>query len=443
METPSVGRRALLGTGLALGAGVVLSGCKDNDDNDINNNNKAAAAEFDPENWDSVRAQFPLDPAYAQFGAFMLAAHPKPVRDAIERHRAGLDRDTAAYLEKGVDFEEATRDAAAAYIGGKADDIALTDSTTMGMGLLCGGFKMKPGQSVLTTEHDFFGTRDAVQKLSERTGAQVRRATLYDDPSKADADQIVSRLKAQLQPRTRLVVVTWVHSSTGVRLPIKAIADMLATANRGRAAEDRALLFVDGVHGFGAVDETPDQLGCDFLVSGCHKWLLGPRGTGLVWGSERGWARFVATIPTFAVESFRAWFGVGTEPPPAGPAATPGGYHSFEHRWALADAFDLHDRIGRDRVAARTRDLATRLKDGLAGIDGVTLVTPRAADLSAGVVCCQLPGVDPGEAVTRLRQAKVVASATPYRTSYLRFGATIANDEEQVDAAVRAVRALL
>ena len=66
-------------------------------------------------------------------------------------------------------------------------------------------------------------SRDAVQKLSERTGAQVRRATLYDDPSKADADQIVSRLKAQLQPRTRLVVVTWVHSSTGVRLPIKEI----------------------------------------------------------------------------------------------------------------------------------------------------------------------------------------------------------------------------
>ncbi len=59
------------------------------------------------------------------------------------------------------------------------------------------------------------------------------------------------------------------------------------------------------------------------------------------------------------------------------------------------------------------------------------------------MVCCQLPGVDPGQAVTRLRQAKVVASATPYRTSYLRFGATIANDEEQVDAALRAVRTLV
>ena len=125
---------------------------------------------------------------------------------------------------------------------------------------------------------------------------------------------------------------------------------------------------------------TPDQLGCDFLVSGCHKWLFGPRGTGLVWGRERGWARFTPTIPPFDAEQLSASGSASArDPPAAGPAATPGGYHSFEHRWALAEAFDLHDRIGRDRVAARTRDLATRLKDGLAGIDGVTLVTPRAA----------------------------------------------------------------
>src|SRR5262245_21266409 len=200
METPSVGRRALLGTGLALGAGLALSGCKHSDKA---SSEASSEARFDPKDWDAVRAQFRLDPAYAQFGVFMLAAHPKPVRDAIERHRAGLDRDTAAYLEKAVELEETARDAAAAYIGGKAGDVALTDRPTMGMGLLCAGFKMKPGQSVLTTEHDFYGTRDAVQKLSERTGAPVQRATLYDDPSKADTDQIVSRLKAHLQPRTR------------------------------------------------------------------------------------------------------------------------------------------------------------------------------------------------------------------------------------------------
>jgi selenocysteine lyase/cysteine desulfurase len=422
MEKSSVGRRALLGTGLALGAGVVLSGCKDND-------TAGAEAPFDPKSWDSVRTQFPLDPALAQFGAFMLAAHPKPVRDAIERHRAALDGDTAAYLDKAVELEEAAREAAAAYIGGKADDVALTDSTTMGMGLLCAGFAMRPGQSVLTTEHDFYGTRDAVRKLSERTGAPVRRARLYDDPSKADAGQIVSRLEAQLQPRTRLVVVTWVHSSTGVRLPIKAIADMLAAANRTRAAEDRALLFVDGVHGFGAVDVNVGALGCDFFTSGTHKWLFGPRGTGVLWGTA-----WDAVAPLFA--SF-------SQPEGPGRLATPGGYHSFEHRWAVPEAFAFHKEIGRDRIATRITEQATRLKDGLAGLRTVRLMTPKDPDLSAGLVMCQPVNVSPNQAVRRLRdEYKIVASVTPYDKPFLRFGTSILTTPEQVDQVVKAVASL-
>jgi selenocysteine lyase/cysteine desulfurase len=233
-----------------------------------------------------------------------------------------------------------------------------------------------------------------------------------------------------------VVAVTWVHSSTGVRLPIRQIADAL----RGRGL----LLCVDAVHGFGAVDQTPDQLGCDFLVAGCHKWLLGPRGTGLVWGNERGWARFDPTIPPFDGRSIGAWLGFDSGgPTPPGPAATPGGYHSFEHRWALADAFDLHERIGRDRVAARIRELAARLKDGLAGIHGVALVTPKDPELSAGVVCFRAGGERLERSVERLAAENVVATSTPYRTSYLRLGPTIVNSEEHVDAAVRAVRTLV
>ena len=98
---------------------------------------------------------------------------------------------------------------------------------------------------------------------------------------------------------------------------------------------------------------------------------------------------------------------------------------------------------GPARVAERTRELADRLKEGLAGIRGVRLVTPRAADLSAGVVCCEVPGVPPERAVDRLRSAGVIASSTPYRPSYLRFGATIANGEQDVEAALRAVRTLV
>lgn len=68
------------------------------------------------------------------------------------------------------------------------------------------------------------------------------------------------------------------HSSTGLKMPVRRIADALAEINAGRSEADRVLLVVDGVHGFGVEDETVAQMGCDFFVAGTHKWIFGPRG---------------------------------------------------------------------------------------------------------------------------------------------------------------------
>ncbi|GAA4200717.1 aminotransferase class V-fold PLP-dependent enzyme [Streptosporangium oxazolinicum] len=431
---PRVGRRGLLGAGLLAGAGAALSGCTPGDE--AATPTPSRPAPFDPASWESVRAQFSLDPSYAQFAAYVLAAHPAPVRRAIEEHRRGLDTDTDAYLH-GEDREEAVREAAAAYLGADAPDVALTDSTTMGLGLLYSGMRLLPGQDVLTTEHDFFATYESLRLLAARTGAKVRRARLYDEPATASADEIVSRLKAALKPRTRVVAITWVHSGTGVRMPVRAIADMIAEANRSRDAKDRALLCVDGVHGFGAMADGVEDLGCDFLVSGTHKWLFGPRGTGILWGKGQAWDALLPVITTFSSVTEDPWTS------PGGLLHTPGGYHSFEHRWALSEAFAFHTAIGKERVAARITEQATRLKAGLAALPNVRLITPVSPELSAGLVCCTVNGMDAPSAVGRLRRDhRIVTSSTPYQDIYLRFGPGIVTTPEQVDQAVKAVAAL-
>ncbi len=385
-----------------------------------------APSRFNPADWSSVRAQFDLAREYAQFAAFVFASHPAPVRAAIDTHRRGLDADPTGYLHANQDrLERAVADAAAAYLRTQREQLAFTDSTTMGLGLLYTGLRVGPGQEILTTEHDFYATHESLNLRTARDGVPVRKVRLYDDPTTASVDQIVSRLSAALTPRTRVVAVTWVHSSTGVKLPIRAIADAIRAKNG-----EGTLLCVDGVHGFAAEATTPDELGADFLVSGCHKWLFGPRGTGLVWGRRPAWSELTPVIPTF---------GAGDAP---GVAATPGGYHSFEHRWALAEAFGFATAVGPGRIAARTRDLATKLKEGLAGLPGITMRTPHSPDLSAGVVCCEVAGLTPPEAVARLHDRKVIASATPYAVSYLRFGTSILTDERDVESAVKAVRTI-
>ena len=125
--------------------------------------------------------------------------------------------------------------------------------------------------------------------------------------------------------------------------------------------------------------------------------------------------------------------------PDPGPHFTPGGYHSFEHRWALAEAFDWQATLGRAKVADRIHSLAQRLKDGLAELPHVKLVTPRAQEVSSGLVCFDVEGVDPGQAVARLKGMHIRESVTPYAVLHVRLGTSLHVDEKDVDAAVQSV----
>jgi len=423
-------RRALLGAGLAGGAAAVLAACDSGADPEPDREAGAGSGggpdDLDPQDWESVRAQFNLDPSMAQFAAFVLSPHTRALDEAIAGHSARLGADTEQALFESVELEQAVRTAAARYAGGQPGQYALTDSTTRGIATMYGGLRLSARDEVLTTTHDFYSTEDALRLLRERSGATIERVPLYDDPAKASVDEIVDRLVARITPRTRVVALTWVHSSTGVRLPLQEIS--AALEGLSRVPRDQYLVCVDGVHGFSAVDVDLPDLGCDFLSAGTHKWLFGPRGTGILWG--RDWAPLLELIPTFTPDE-----GAGR--------LTPGGYHTFEHRWALADAFGFMGQVGRDRVVARTVEQATRLKEGLAGIGGITMVTPMDPALSAGIVCVDIPGTPPANAVLALREQGVVASATPYRTSYLRLGPSIVTTPEQVDAAVEAVATLV
>jgi selenocysteine lyase/cysteine desulfurase len=405
--------------------------------------NTGAAGGIGTADWRALRALFPLTHDYIHLATFLLASHPRPVADAIERHRRGFDENPADYWHDHfgtIDSDIAAT--AARYLGGRGEQIALTDSTTMGLAMVYSGLKLRPGEEILQTVHDHYSTDLSLVLRAERTGASVRRIALYDHPAEVSADEILSRIRRGLRDNTRVLAVTWVHSSTGVKLPVRAIADLLAEVNGKRAAREHILFSVDGVHGLGIEDVDVPGMGCDFFIAGTHKWLFGPRGTGVVWGSKAGWDRCTAVIPSFS-RSYDVWLGGSTQDQvPMGEHMSPGGFHSFEHRWALPEAFELHMQLGKAEVQARIHQLNTMTKEGLAGMSHVQLHTPMSPALSSGIVCFDVQGITPDEVVHRLHQRGIIMSATPYRHSHARFAPSLVNDEAEIERALAEIRAL-
>ncbi len=404
---------------------------------------RAASEPFDAGDWSSLRDLFPLTRDYIHLATFLLASHPRPVAEAIEAHRRAFDENPADYWHKHfrtIDGEICA--SAAKYMGGDGANIALTDSTTMGLAMVYSGLLLKPGEEILQTTHDHYSSDMSIAHRAKRTGASVRQVPLYSDPYSANVDSICGNLKQALRPETRVFGCTWVHSSTGVKLPVAAMAEVIRQENARRDAAEQILFCVDGVHGFGIEDVDVTTLGCDFFVAGTHKWIFGPRGTGVIWGNERAWGMSEVVIPSFS-SSYDVWLGLTTaDQVPVGEHMTPGGFHSFEHRWALPAAFELHLALGKARVQQRIHQLNTQTKEGLAKIDGVKLYTPMSPELSSGLVCFDVDGVPQVEVVERLHKQGIIASNTPYRQSYARFAPSLINNPGEIDRAVAAVAAL-
>ncbi len=320
--------------------------------------------------------EFDLAPDWIHLGTFYLVSHPRMVREAVERYRRALDANPLSIEElfdsAHADDNLATRSkvALAAYLGGRREEIALTPNTTTGLALLYNGLRIRPDQEILTTEHDHYVHHESIRYAAERSGAAVRFVALHDFPAgaaRASVAEMVERLRRAISPKTRAVGLTWVHSATGLKLPIPELAEVVARANSGRADADRCLLIVDGVHGFGVENVDAAQLGADFFVASAHKWLFAPRGTGLIWGREEAWAEIRPTIPNFDPDggrAFDAWLERSALPPTRAAFVSPGGFTAYEHQFAIADALEFHRLLGRSRITSRIHKLNSRIRRG-------------------------------------------------------------------------------
>jgi selenocysteine lyase/cysteine desulfurase len=343
--------------------------------------------------------------------------------------RAVLDRTVEAWqaLEANPVFQsygngpahraiDAVRERAAAFVGCTADELLFTRSTTEAMNTVALGTTWRPGDRVLTTDQEHEGGELGWKHVGRRYGVAIDRVPVgpLDVPG-----AILDRLTAAWTANTRVVSVSHLITTTGLRMPVAEIA-ALARA-RG------ALCVVDGAQALGHVPVDVRALGCHAYAASGHKWLLGPKGTGLLYISRDAEDRIQPVQREEGRRFVAASTGMGSLPLVAG----------------LGAAIEATQGRGMDAVERRIMALRERVYKGLEGLPALTLASPPPGPLGSGLVAARVPPGIPSDVLRdRLREKhRVMVKMVEKRWfNGIRISAHVFNTEADVDAALEALR---
>ncbi|HEX6972074.1 MAG TPA: aminotransferase class V-fold PLP-dependent enzyme [Limnochordia bacterium] len=376
---------------------------------------------------DRIRAALPVlrRAVYLNAGT----AGPVPARAVAAMQKAAQEELTTprtgeSYFRAAAERADSIRRRIAALLGADADEITLTAGTTEGVNIAAWALRWQPGDEIVSANTEHPGGLFPLFALRERFGLTLRLADLMEPPA-----DVVAALSALMTRRTRLIVLSHVAWSTGERYPIEAVAEL--------AHAHGALLLVDGAQGAGAAPLHLGTSGVDFYALPGQKWLLGPEGTGALYVRA---ARLPELLNTYAgYESAASWNrSAGFLPHPTARRFEVGSRHPVALAGQEAALAWLQEEVGLERAIARIRRLAARLREQLAEVPGVRVLTPAA---HAGLVAFQIGGITPSEAVARLGKEGYLVRWIDAPAA-VRASCGFYNTEEEIDAFAAAVARL-
>jgi len=375
--------------------------------------------------WSLVKRQFPLEENLIYLNAANVCPASRPV---LDRH-AEFMRD----FQMNPSFQNRAKyDAMRERLRGKigemlrvsADEIAITRNTSEGTNIVVKGVDLKPGDEVIITDHNHPSNNDSWKVRAQREGFTV--TSLPVRVPAASRDELISQIEKAVTPRTKVIAVTHVTSTTGIMYPAKEIAEI---------AKKRGIwMHLDGAQSFAVLDVNLKDIGCDSYSASAHKWLMGPLEAGILYvRSDRVpqvWPSIVTAGWTDHLKGARKLEVYGQRDDP--------------RIVALEAAIDFVGLIGVQTVESRARMLASSMKEQIAQIGGVKLKTNLEPELSGGVVKCDIAKVPTKQAYDALwNQHRVAIAMTASGDSQgLRFSPHIYNSRDDIGRAVAAIKAL-
>ncbi len=235
----------------------------------------------------SLKSQFLLDPAVIFLNHGSFGACPRPVLEACQEYQRELERLPTRFLSgRARDLLAASRAALAEFVGVAADDIIYFANPTTAINVVARSLadeysarngrdpdlrpplRLRPGDEILTTDHEYGAMERTWRYVCYRTGARfVQRPIPLPVTTHAD---FVEHFWAGVTDRTRVIFISHITSPSALIFPIAEICR--------RARQAGILTVIDGAHAIGQIPLNLAELGADIYTGACHKWLSSPKG---------------------------------------------------------------------------------------------------------------------------------------------------------------------
>ena len=367
--------------------------------------------------WKRIQKEFTIEKKINYLNTGTMGLSPKVVRETIMR-RMEVVNSTGSY--SGMKHKAQER--LAQLMKCNADEIAITHNVTEGINIAAWALPLEKGDEVILTNHEHVGNALPWLNRKRKDGIEIKMLELA--PTAAEC---LTRIKNLITVKTKVIAVPHVTCTTGQVLPIKEIC--------AYAKSKGIYTLIDGAHGVGMLNLDVKDLGCDMYASCCHKWMLGPKGTGVLYAnkelieeldalfvggySDTGWtiSSEHSEIKGLRLDSHRFFYGTQNTALYAG----------------IISAADFLLNIGVERVANRISALNQRFVDGILSHSKFELLTPSEAKSRGGIASFKIEGND-RLVYEKLREEKWILRYVGESDLHcMRVSTHIYNDKSQVD----------
>lgn len=326
--------------------------------------------------WKLVRSQFPLDTELKYLNNGTMGPSPYSVMDAVYQKSVNIN---SKGIYGGGDHEMI--EALAKFVGADKEELAFTHNVTEGNNIIAQGLPLKKGDEVIMTSHEHVGGALPWLNRAFHDGIVIKVIDLGNT-----AAETMNRIESAITKKTKVFAVPHIPCTIGQVLPAKEIAAL--------AKDKNIFSFFDGAHGPGMLNLNLKDIGCDFYSSCCHKWMLGPKGTGFIYIKKEK----LESLKPIMVGAYSdsGWDMLAKQPAMKGYSS---GAHRFYYGTQSAELYEgiiaairFHETLGKQLVEDRVKYLTTYLRDQLKSLNSsnIELVTPEEPASRAAVTAFRL-----------------------------------------------------